>query len=188
MIAQLLAVDYNAKKKSKAGKDIEGVSFKIQAVPFQGRQKEPADKFVFTNSPIVEQLKQFKAGDWIEIKFDETPYKNPISVTAANPPIQAAPKEDAPKAAGGFYPRNDTETQLRIARSVAFKGAADLVIAMFNAGAYPKTKIKPELLVQDIKAISKDFEGYLNMTEDVAAIAADVSSVEVTEDFDQEVF
>lgn len=170
MKAQLLEVNLNAKKTSGAGKELTGISLKYQPAPYKGQVKDPTERFIFTNNPIAPALKNgdVKVGDWVEIGFDQSKFKNPESIKKSSPP---APDTPPAKKSGGY---NDEATQLRIARSVAFKGATELIAAGY--GESKKTS-KNEVLAEEVIALSKTFEAYLNMQEVDSTIESSISDV-----------
>ncbi len=173
MKAQLLEVNLNAKKTAGSGRELTGVSLKYQPEPYQGQTKPPVDRFVFTNNPIVPALKggEVKVGDWVEITFDKSQYKNPESIAKSTPPTPDKPAGQKKSGGGGY---NDEATQMRISRSVAFKGATELIAAGY--GESKKTS-KNEVLAEEVIALAKTFEAYLNMQEVDEAIESSIADV-----------
>lgn len=192
MIAQILSVNLQATKVANNGKSWSGyeVTYQPQATERYGA-KPPTTRFVFKNSPIAGALESIKPQDWVEIKFDQTQYKNPESlVKIANPngggqapPAPAPSSAPAPQSGGVDWDLKDR----KIARAVAFKGATEIVSALIAVdGAFPKTALKkPEFFVEKSLELARQFEPFVNMEE------GEITSEECSgddADFDQEPF
>jgi hypothetical protein len=169
MIVQVISTNLNATKVSKAGKTLTGLAIVYQPQPYDGRAKDPVDRFVFSDSPIAAAIGNVEAGDWIEIMFDNTQWKNPLSLVKTQAPAEqgAAEKytgENMPKPSGKSSGVDWDLKDKKIARAVAFKGAIETVAALIGTeGAFPKAALKkPDFFVEQVIDMSKKFEPYLN--------------------------
>lgn len=156
MKATFLGCDFNVERSG-----YKGANMTYQPDPYKGQAKEPVTRFVIGKSPIIEELKGVKAGDRVEIKFDDTKWKNPVSITAIH---EEAPASRVTGNTGNSakFGNQDPDTQVRIARSVAIKEASNLVCTMIAHGGFPATAVKKsDVLVSEILRIAEAFEPYL---------------------------
>lgn len=186
MIAKVIDIRFNIPARSAGGKTYTYNEFITQGLPYKGKEKDPRTHRILDNSPLLPIIKTLKVGDMVEYTTDETQYKNINSVKKA----EAAPptSQDTPKqSSGGGYRQNDEETQLRIARSVALKAAVDLVAAMLARDTYKKS-MQPAAIIEEVRAISRNFEGYLSLKDDIESLESTVTGIETAEDLEQPPF
>lgn len=183
MIVQVISTNLNATKVTNAGKTLTGLSITYQGEPYKGKVKDPVERFVFTDSPIAEGIESAEPGDWFDISFDTTQWKNPVSMV----------KTSAPKTQEAATPNEGTKgvdwdlKDKKISRAVAFKGAVEMVTALLATGdAFPKASHKkPDFFVEQIQSMAKKFEPFLNIEEDVT-VPENPEAAEVP--FNQETF
>lgn len=160
MIAQILNIDMNATKEGAGGKVYKGVAVTYQPPPYKDQVKDPTTRFLFGNSDVV---KQFKAsglvvGDWAEITFDTSKWKNPESFVKSNPPQEQAPARQAQQSQGNA----NNSQQESIARAVATKEAVNIVHAIMVAGGYTQANVKKrEYIVEEVLATARKLEPFL---------------------------
>jgi hypothetical protein len=172
---------------------------------YMGKAKDPTDRFVFANSEVAPVVKTLTAGDIVELTFVKNgkfsdltgitkvgvapkasdPTKDVGGIGASGAPAKGSSSggSSGGGSGGSWENRNDEPTQLRIARAVAVKSATDVVVALLHTGGFPKTKVKGELLGEEIKLIAKSLEGYLTLSEDVAELVGE--GVKGTDSLDQ---
>jgi hypothetical protein len=187
MIAKLLSINLNAKKRSEGGKTYTGVEVTYQGQPYKGQEKEPTTRFLFSNNPVAEALASYKPGQMVEIKFDTDKWKTPISISLADDAApKSSPSSSGSSSGGGRYGQQDESTQKRIARSVAIKESTILVMEMMKQGAFAASKTKSyEFLAQQVLEVAKIYEPYLNCTDAPDVVDKPVISAE---DFEQDGF
>lgn len=157
MKATVIRVTQNVQKTSNAGKPYTVTEFEYQGEPYQGKTKPPVTRNVFSNDPVNQILQTLKPGDSVELGFTQNgKYKNLSSVEKIDGPSPVA-NPTAPNMTGGSYQKNDDETALRIARSVALKAAADVVNGV--AG------IAFETVHTEIIGLARHFEKYLTLDD-----------------------
>lgn len=185
MIAQILKIENNAVKEGRGGKNYKGVAVTYQPPPYKGQQKDPTTRFLFDKSDIVKQFKAsgLKEGDWAEIKFDDSKWKNPESFTPSS----------APNATTGASVRQNVtsnissdQTQVRIARAVAIKEAMGVMKFMADNNGYTATNLKKhEFVIEELLKTARALEPYLTLTDKVEEVEDDDFE---GEDFEQEDF
>jgi hypothetical protein len=171
MIAQILNIEFNIDKEFAGGKTYSGFAVTYQPPEYKGQQKEPTTRFMFSGSDIEKQFKGsgIEIGDWADIKFDDTKWKNPESFTKTGAPNQgAAPK---PKNVSANIPDKVDQSvwdakDKKIGRATATKRASELVAMMVANGGYTVANLKKrEFLTQEILAAARDFEPYLTLND-----------------------
>jgi hypothetical protein len=197
MIAQILNIELNATKEGAGGKSYSGLAVTYQPPEYKGKVKDPSTRFMFGNSDVVKQFKSsgLEVGDWADIKFDESKWKNPESFTKTG-----APAQDGGGANAAPKPKNVSTNitvdqsvwdakDKRIARAVAIKEATQLVALMAGNGGYTTTNIKKrEFLVEEMLATAKALEPYLTLAETPEEVMKDLYPEGVEGDLPQPPF
>ena len=176
------AIVISVKKEKLQGK-WDGYMFVYKGEAFQGREKEPTERFVFGNQPIAKEVASLTPGMWVDLTFvKEGKHTNLTGLRVIDSP---APAAEAPKAAPGTpapYRRDEAEIQRRISRSAALKEATQ--IALHQA----KATTKPEVIVEMAKEITRELERFLNFEEEEKKVTSAVGTVTTSEDFEQPPF
>jgi hypothetical protein len=140
------------------GKDYSGHNFTYTPPPYNGQVKDPVTRFVFGNGDFAKQLKGIEVGDYVELTFDNSKFKNPESI----------------KKISTSY--NGDARQESIVRQSALKQAINLMDILKGTGAYTAANLKKkDYVVQQVVEIAQAFEPYLFAQIDVE----EVESVDV---------
>lgn len=184
MQAVVTKIQFNTSKTFPNGKSFKGTLLTVQPPPYKGTPKPEKEYFIFPNAPTHNQAAQVKVGDTVDLSFDNTQYKNLESirvVAAPTPPAQPGTVTPA------YTPKQDSGTKdIAIARAVALKAGVELYSAMIQAGLTKKT-ITPETAVEIVFSMTKRFERYATLSEDLEELVADDSSIQSTTDSYEEV-
>lgn len=191
MQTEILNIELNAKKEGRGGKAYKGIAVTYQPPEYQGKVKDPVTRFLFDKSEAFDSFKKagLKVGDWVEITFDESKFKNPLTFTKIDKPAPQEEKKKQYSGGGGGYKKNDPDTEKRIARAVAIKEAVNIVAMMVNAEGYTKTNVKNRaFLVEEILNTARGLEPFLTLDDDNEdAVLEDLYGDEI-EGGDQEEF
>lgn len=140
---------------------------------------EDKDYTIFTNAKYHNVVSQLRPGDNVDIKMVKNgKYWNVDDVT-----VVEAPKAAPASSGGGSYKRyeENPNKDVAIARAVALKAGVDLYCAMIAGGLTKKT-LKPDAAVAEVFAITKKFENYTTLSEDIEALSTDSSSIKADAD------
>ena len=167
-------------KVGKLNNNYDGYHITYQGDAFKGKEKDPTTRFVFANDrnhpELPSKVAALKAGDYVDMTFEQNgKYKNLVDVKVIG-------KEKKPSSSGSSSsaePQYNEDTALRIQRSVAVKAAIDSFNAM-AAGGWKgvKATMKPEVFGDMVLNLARQYEPYLTLSSDEAAMAAMVTEAE----------
>lgn len=185
MIAQILKIDNNASKEGRGGKSYKGVAVTYQPPPYKDQQKDPTTRFLFKDSDIVKQFKAsgLREGDWAEIKFDDSKWKNPESFAPAPAPNTTSNSAVRKNVTSNI---SNDQTQMRIARAVAIKEALGVMKFMAENKGYTATSLKEhDFVIAELLKTARALEPYLTLTDEPDEVEDDIFE---GDDFEQEDF
>lgn len=162
-------------KMNLSGKGPKGTYY-FNEITLSGGGKD-VTKRIFDKTDLAKVLKGISQGDTVNAEFDDSTYKNLISLDVVKAPV----KED--KKYTSNYGQDSEEKKISIARAVALKAATELVVASLNKDMYKKT-VTAEFLVNEILERSRGFEAYLLINDIVDGVATS----EGAGDFEQDPF
>jgi hypothetical protein len=177
---QVTGLQLNIKEKFANGKTYDGHKLTYQPQPYQGKTKDPVEKFLFGNSDIGKQLVAagIQAGDWVEITFEKNgKYSNPVAIAKASAPAPSAvsPNRSPVSSGGGDYQRDDSpDKAARIARAVALDKAQSLIAILAANGGYTAANLKKrEYVVEEVLRTARELLPFLNGTETVDGVVGE---------------
>jgi hypothetical protein len=158
LVATITDMTFDVTKTSaKTGNDYTVHIVSYQPPPYDGQQKAPTTRDIFSSSDVGKELRNFSVGQSVNLTFVKNgKFSNLTAISAAGSAQAPAPQQGttAPQAAPKQpYRENDNST--RIARAVAIKAAVDI---KGNMAAADFKKADPV-------AMAKLYEPYLTMTE-----------------------
>lgn len=191
MIAQVTSINFNVNKTSNAGKQYTVTEFSYQGQPYKGQAKPPTTRNVFTNAPYHAVIQQLQVGDWIELTFDQSQFKNIETITKVSAPAVSQDITSSNNTATSTTNNDEknAEYQLKISRSIALGHAINTVNNYLSAGIYKKT-VQAEILDEEILNRAKVYEKYLTLNDSLAELNEQQKEFhdDAREEFDQETF
>jgi hypothetical protein len=187
--AQVLEIEMNAKRGN-----YDGLNVTYKGMPFDGREKKPTTRFIFSNDPMYKFIQdEVNVGEWYDMEFKTA--KNPkytdlVSMSGVTTPQDTKPpvlpsnttaKGQAELSPSKYhvvasmnwnekqtvYADLEAERQASISRSVALDKATAVVSAMVAGGGYSAANIKKrDYLVEEVLATASRFFDYLSGVEE----------------------
>lgn len=201
MKAQVLAVELGAKRGN-----YDGLNITYKGMPFDGREKKPTTRFIFSNDPMYKFIQdEVAVNEWYDMEFKTA--KNPkytdlVSMSGVTKPQESKPdpvlpsntktKEASPYHVVASMNWNEKQTvyadleagrQANINRSVSLDHACKVITAMVANSGYGAKAIKErDFLAEEALSVAKKFYAYLS-GEDKEEV--DTSGVIEEPEFDQ---
>ncbi len=131
MIAQVISVEQNKEVTTKNNKEIVVTQFIYQSPPFQGKSRPPTVRNLFDSLPAHPDIIQLNKGQWVEITFDKTQYKNIETVKVVPAPggptqvtVNNSSGEESSSGEQQLWPQGTTPKSRCIAIEACLKCAA----------------------------------------------------------------
>ena len=167
--------------------NVERGKFRMTKLVVATDKGEDKEYFIFTNAKFHNTVATLRPGDNIEIKMEKNgKYWNVGDVTLASK--GEVPTSGGKQSGGSVRQQESPNKDTSIARAVALKAGVDLYCSMITAGLVKKT-LKPDVAVEEVFAITKRFEGYTTLAEDIESLSADGSAIKAgADDFEEAPF
>jgi len=181
MKAQVLEIEVGAKRGA-----YEGLNITYKGMPFDGREKKPTTRFIFSNDPMYRTIQEeVNEGDWCDMEFKTAKnpkFKDLVSIVPVAQPQEEQPmpvlpsntktKEESPyhvvasmnwREKQTVYADLEAGRQANINRSVSLDHACKIVSAMVTNGGYTAKAVKEkDFLAEEALTVAKKFYAYLS--------------------------
>lgn len=158
MIATITELVFDVSKTSAKGNNYKVHEFSYQGPEFDGRQKPPTKRNVFTDSDVGKVLNEYKVGDSVELTFTKNgKFSDLVAIAPAGQSgTQGTSGASKPQP---YSPPANEDRDMKISRAVALKAASEQL-----AGTFPKTA-KNTSIVKDIVGLAEGFMPYLTLND-----------------------